>query len=277
MKIRNGWVGNSSSSSFILLLDNPENREEFETWFEDCGYRSKDENEKIEKIKSTINSVKTLYNNNSISFDDANTIIDSMRDTIKDIPGVFLFNNSIDNCLLIENNIYYSEFTCEKVMDLLWDAWNKQGIANCSESEFCKEDNIRVFNKIEDWKEQLDDKNSYLYQTIQEEVERGLRDNLDYKINGDNINLKYREYHCFDDTISVYDISDSKSYRDFIDMLTQQKIDYIRGVLLDDYKNLNCYVITFCSDDGESTDFDYIGRSGYIFRDTLFCIRNENS
>ena len=60
-------------------------------------------------------------------------------------------------------------------------------------------------------------------------------------------------------------------------MLVQQKINYIQDELLKNYENLDCYIITFCTEDGNSTKFDYIGRSGYIFRNALFCIRDENS
>ena len=278
MKIRNGWVGNSSSSSFIILMGQPETKEDFESWFGDCGHRSEQEEEIVKSKLNLVDTVKKLYENKTITEEEAVSIIDSVDDTIQQIPDIFIFNECYDDKRILDvyKSNYYKDYTKEKVINLLWNAWNNRGIAKFDKSDL-KEDNIRVFNKIENWKEQLEDKNSYIYQQIKDDIRYGLYEKLNNQINGrDNQTDEFRKLQ-YRDLIDAYDLYDKESFKSLVNDLTEQKINYIKNCILEQDDDLDCYVITFCSDDGKSTEFDYVGRQGAIFRDTILCIRDENS
>lgn len=225
----------------------------------------------LKKKLETIDVVKNLYNEKKISLEIAQNIIDN----IEDQTDFLTYNTNEENEFNPVIHAPYNEFTKDKVIDLLWDAYNKREIAEFND-RYLKRDKKRIFQQIKDWKEQLDDKNSYLYRIIEQNVTDGLSEKLDYKKNGTDEGKRYDTDNT--DFIYTFDfMHDEKIVGSLVDYLVKQKIDFIKGFICEDNDELDCYVITFCSDDENSDEFDYVGRHGKIFRDTVFYIRDENS
>ena len=125
----------------------------------------------------------------------------------------------------------------------------------------------RVLYELSDWKKHLE-KGHYLYNTIY--------NNLKYNIKNLNIN-EMINFTTLD--IITYDNISGKENEKIFDKIAEELTDIEVQKILNICSNNKVYFITYCSDDGNSTNIDMAMRSygEKIFRYCNHIIRDEHS
>lgn len=272
MKIRSGFVSNSSSSSFIIWSkDEWKSAEDLQDWLDPCGTFTMDELKYNKKTRESVRLLKSLKNRGQINNGQYEHIIDVMKD------ADYNLGSPLDPYI-----------PAKTVAKRIWNKSNgikplKYSPATSPEDyDYPKDKKYRQIYEITDWRQQLFNKQSYLYNVI--------KDNVHSEFYHDEINIErnhsdrkgYMWNNCTNLDLSCFMYSsrdpECGAIKETIDKLTEQLTDYAVNDILETVpEDAHVYYIEWCTDDGESDEIDSLGRQGIITRNAWIVLRDEHS
>ena len=232
MKIRNGFVSNSSSSSFIIFTDNElKTRDDVKSII--CGNHDIDSIIKYRIFKKCISCLNRLSEENKITENERQIFNKVLEDCDCHLSSDMFY---YDNTLHYEH--VYSYEVINSVFESLKKGENKEILWDGNYPILEK----RVLYKFNKWEDKLKE-NEYLFNIIYRNVRYDL-DNWIY-------NYKFNSLWLGDKLIE-------NEVNKIAHVLTKQIINYITEYLI---KDCHAYIIKYCTDDGKSSKIDYIMES----------------
>ena len=258
MKVTNGWISNSSSSSFIINLpEKIKNEEDFSENFFNMDTIPSDEKKMVKSIRNELKNKSELKN----------------TEIFPQLVANWIYNS--ENYCIDEDKMKIERISSDKshkqIVDYLWEKFQNCGKINSKDILDSKYE-YRKFYKISDIKEQLEDEKSYLYQVIRQNIYWQF-ENLYIDSTNSNNSEQYFTCQIFD---MLKDEDIEENLTNFVNLLTKKEIERIKEYYNEVSKDF--YIITWCTDDGEATEWDTIMRSQKTpIMKTDLCIRDENS
>ena len=264
MKIRNGFVSNSSSSSFIIFVDNELNTKE-DIRNNTGGNHSIGTIKSFKRMKKALNTIKTLYKENLINEDQKKSLLELLNGYSLHEKGLFFWEN--DETIDFEYTPNY------KITNQLYKSLVKGKDLQIEYIDNHPQLERRVLYKIGNWKEKLN-KGQYLYNVLYNNFLHQLR--YTDIFNNDPFSTNISSPICRElETITWNDKNNNELLKSIAEKMTNIEINNI----LDRYSDNVAYIIDYCTDDGVFDNIDSIMRSNgeEIFRYCNYVIRHEKS
>jgi len=266
MKIRCGFVSNSSSSSFVFIVDEKLNKaDDLDKWIESDSYSDRDE----ETVKNG-NEILEYINKNKVPDNIKNKIRDFINNRLLDVNDAYLWDDDEKiRTEFIEHEDVLKQFKkafergAGKKMEIIYDE---------DFDDYYPSENIEHRNIYEypNWKDELIQRKGYIYSTLKYNISREISD-FDIKES-----VPRTIYNALDyDYRAVCDTNVKKAIKLLIDTLTNEVCDMILDMFKD--KDYHAYYVSWCTDDGESCKEEYYLRSRDAYEDFLWFFERNNS
>ena len=263
MKIRKGFVSNSSSSSFIIFVD-----EELKTKEDIKNYVGSNCNKYdinlYRKLRNTLNEINDLYRDKKIN--------DKQKRLFQKLINKATYNNrKLFYWPEEDNEIDFSYTPSCKIIKSLYESIerNKEAELPFDESGWPLYEKRKLY-KISNWKNLLK-KDQYLYNVLYSNFYHTI---LYKDLFGDEFGNTYIKINNFD-----YITCKNNDNETLLKKLTEEMVASEIEIILDLNKDNIVYFIDYCTDDGESTFIDNVMRSygEDVFGYCNYVIRHEKS
>ena len=274
MKIRNGFVSNSSSCSFLVLLDEKPNTEV--DMKEYCAYHGSHHIGNLEDIKKLKNFADNL---DKLPKD----ILDDAKDILK------LATNNI-------RGIYFWKNTC-KTIDTS-DVWTPQMVAEELQREYeagkGKEFHMEVdkdgdnlpmgsenwnipeeqFMPFKDWIKDLKNPKGYFRRAIRDNIEKALTNRDIFTTDDCEMTIQYSDIRDIFDRWKWCE-DNTKEYKDLNNMVEKITNEYIERIL-EEFGDCQAYFVHYVTDGESKNPFRYIAESCEPFKNFPLFIKYNN-
>ena len=260
MKVRNGFVSNSSSSSFVIFSEKEiEEKNDIIEYIADNWSYMNDIDTYL-NAKHTLTLMKKLKANNSISNKEYKQFEKTLEKSCYESDAFFWAN--ID-----ANDINFEYVPRYKVENFIWNAFlkGKDKKLKFDNNSYPIDYEYRTMYKLDNWQDDLKNHKGFIYKL--------LRSNIVYDL--EDISLNNLCKSLIYNPLNRYNLDDNslKNRKELIDYIVNKEVNHI----LEKFSNHKVYLIGFCTDDGKTTEIDYVGRRGKIFDDCDYVILWECS
>lgn len=256
MKIRSGFVSNSSSSSFLIFSPKEvETKQDILEYIADNWAYEDD-------IKTYLNAKHALTLVNKLK----KHLTKNEEHLLKEMIEKYCYkSDAYYFSFMGENEQVEFEYTPRyQIENALYDAYlkGKGKELKFDEKSYPIDYEYRTMYKIDNWQEDLKNHKGFIYKRLRYNI---LHD-LEY-----NISLNDECMIPINQPLNRYNIPDNilDKRTKIVDYIVEQEIEKI----LSEYGQHTVYLIGFCTDGGDTTQIDYVGRRGKIFKDCDYVIR----